>query len=238
MNVQAVLMCGGLGTRLRPWTFVIPKPLLPVGESPVLELLIEQLHLCGITELYLSLGYKAELIEVYFKEKRWSNSQIHFVHEQTPLGTAGSLNSLRQQLRSPFLLMNGDLVTRLNFRKMIAFHEAEGAGITVGTKRYEMQVPYGVVEDQQQHVTLLREKPTYTMQINSGIYVINTAMLDLLPPEGRFDATQLVQTALDRGIPVSSYPFEEYWLDMGRIEDYERAASDAQRWTEESDRND
>jgi NDP-sugar pyrophosphorylase family protein len=233
MSLQAVLMCGGLGTRLRPWTYIIPKPLFPLGERPVLELLVERLKLNGITEIFISLGYKGELIEATLGNGQHLGLSIQYIREDEPLGTAGALNLLRDKLREPFLMMNGDLVTRLDFGKLCAFHQQHNAAITVGTKAYEVQVPYGVVEDSGGKVTELREKPVYSTRINAGIYVLSRSVLDLLPPGGRFDATQLIQAALDAGRPVYSYLIEEYWLDMGRIEDYEKANADAKRWMEE-----
>jgi NDP-sugar pyrophosphorylase family protein len=233
MTLQAVLMCGGLGTRLRPLTYSIPKPLIYVGDRPVVELLLERLKLNGITEIYISLGYKGEHIEVELKDGKHLGLNIQYVREDQPLGTAGALNLLRDKLADPFLMMNGDLVTRLDFGKLCAFHQEHNAAITVATKAYEVQVPYGVVEDSDGKVTELREKPVYSTRINAGIYVLSRSVLDLLPPGGRFDATQLIQAALDDGRPVFSYLIEEYWLDMGRIEDYEKANADAKRWIEE-----
>jgi NDP-sugar pyrophosphorylase family protein len=234
MSLQAVLMCGGLGTRLRPWTYIIPKPLFPLGERPVLELLLERLKLNDITEIFISLGYKGELIEATLGNGQHLGLNIQYIREDQPLGTAGALNLLRDKLRDPFLMMNGDLVTRLDFGKLCAFHQDHNATITVGTKAYEVQVPYGVVEDSDSKVTVLREKPVYATRINAGIYVLSRSTLDLLPPSGRFDATQLIQAALDADRPVYSYLIEEYWLDMGRIEDYEKANTDAKRWMENS----
>src|SRR5262249_54793257 len=155
--------------------------------------------------------------------------KLQYVHESEPRGTAGSINLLRDKLQGPFLLMNGDLVTRLNFRKFFTFHQQRDAEITVGTRAYDIQIPYGVVEDGGGHVTMLSEKPTISTRINAGIYMISLTALDLLPTEGRFDATQLIQAAIDANRPVYSYLIEEYWLDIGRIEDYERAQEDARR---------
>src|SRR5450432_3161762 len=234
MSFQAVLMCGGLGSRLRPWSYVIPKPMFPIGERSILELLLERLKLHGIRDIFISVGYKAELIEATFKDGSKWGLTLHYVREQEPLGTAGALNLIRDQITGPFLMMNGDLLTRLDFNKMATFHQAQQAEITVGTKSYDMEVPYGVVEDQAGRVTQLREKPMYSTQINAGIYVINPSALDLLPPKGRCDATQFIQSALDAGRPVYNYRIEEYWLDIGRLEDYDRANEDAKRWLEEN----
>jgi NDP-sugar pyrophosphorylase family protein len=226
-------MCGGQGTRLRPWSLIIPKPLFPVGDRPVLELLLERLRLSQITEIYISLGYKAEMIESAFKDGHDLGVDLHYVREDEPLGTAGALNLLRDKLHGPFLMMNGDLVTRLDFRKLFAYHQDCGAEITVATKSYEVRVPYGVVDDESGRVTRLREKPIYATQISAGIYIVSLSALDLLPPTGRFDATQLIQAAINAGRSVYSYPIQEYWLDMGDMKDYEQANADARRWLEE-----
>lgn len=231
---KAVLMCGGLGTRLRPWSYVIPKPMFPIGEKPILELLLERLREHGVAEVYLSLGYKAELIEMTFKDGTQLGLSLHYVREESPLGTAGALSLLRDHLNEPFLMMNGDLVTRLDFGAMAALHAQTQATITVGTKRYEVNIPYGVVDDDGGIVTALREKPTHSVQINAGIYLIDPAALDVLPTEGRYDATSLITDNLARGRRVSSYDIREYWVDIGRVEDYERAQRDFQQWMDEN----
>jgi NDP-sugar pyrophosphorylase family protein len=225
-------MCGGLGTRLRPWSYVIPKPLFPIGERPILELLLERLKLNGITDILLSVGYKAEMIEWQMRDGAQFGVNLRYVHETQPLGTAGALNLMRDHLTVPFLMMNGDLVTHLDFRKMVAFHSERDAVITVATKEYDVQVPYGVIEDHEGVVTRLQEKPTQRLYINAGIYVISPQALELLPAQGRFDATQLIQAAMDRGLRVCSYHLSEYWLDIGRIEDYQRANEDAAKWND------
>jgi NDP-sugar pyrophosphorylase family protein len=230
-------MCGGLGTRLRPWSLIIPKPMFPIGERPILELLLERLRLNGITDVYLSVGYKAEIIEGALRDGSHLGVQLHYVREQEPLGTAGALNLLRDKLTGPFLMMNGDLVTRLDFQKFFNYHETCKSEITVGTKNYDVQIPYGVIEDSSGRVTELREKPTYSTHINAGIYLINPSALDLLPSLGRFDATQLIQAAMDANRPVYSYLIEEYWLDIGRLEDYDKANEDAKRWLDEEQKS-
>lgn len=234
-GLKAVLMCGGLGTRLRPWSLIIPKPMFPIGERPILELLIERLRTHHITEIYVSVGYKAELIEATFRDGQHLGVSIQYIHETEPLGTAGALNLLRDRLTGPFLMMNGDLLTRLNFQELYAYHQQCGAAITVGTKAYDIQVPYGVVDSEHGRVTRLREKPTYSPQINAGIYLIDPTVLTVLPPAGRFDATQLIQAAMDRGYPVYCYSIQEYWMDIGRFEDYARANEDAKQAIQESE---
>src|SRR5689334_20895256 len=230
MTLQAVLMCGGLGTRLRPWSLIIPKPMFPIGERPMLELLLERLKIHGITDIYLSVGYKAEIIEGALRDGSHLGVSLHYIHENEPLGTAGALNLVHDKLTGPFLLMNGDILTRLDFQKFYAYHQACNAEITVGVKNYEVQIPYGVLEDNAGRVTNIREKPTYSNRINSGIYLVSPSVLDLMPAQGRFDATQLIQAAVDAKRAVFSYVIEEYWLDIGRLEDYYRANEDAKRW--------
>ncbi len=232
-SVQAVLMCGGLGTRLRPWSYVIPKPMFPIGERPILELLLTRLHKHAIDDIYLALGYKAELIETYFKDGAQLGVRLHYVRESEPLGTAGALNLLRDQLQAPFLMMNGDLVTRLDFRAFHAFHMAQRAAMTVGVKAYEVPIPYGVVESTNDVVVALREKPTLSVNINAGIYAVSPEVLTLLPSSGRYDATQLIQAAMDAGLRVCSYLINEYWMDIGRFEDYYKANEDASAWLDE-----
>jgi NDP-sugar pyrophosphorylase family protein len=231
---QAVLMCGGVGARLRPWSYVIPKPLFPIGERPILELLLERLALHGITDIFLSVGYKAEMIEWQLRDGAHLGVNLHYVRETEPMGTAGSLRLMRDHLTQPFLMMNGDLVTHLDFRKLHAFHHEREATITVCTKPYDVQVPYGVIDDQDGAVTRLREKPTYHLFINAGIYLISPSILDVLPAAGRYDATQLIQAALDGGQRVCSYHLTDYWMDIGRIEDYLQANADAQQWMNET----
>jgi NDP-sugar pyrophosphorylase family protein len=231
MALQAVLMCGGLGTRLRPWSYVIPKPMFPIGERPILELLLERLRLHNILEVYLIIGNKGEQIEYYFKDgSRWG-LQLNYIREDIPLGTAGGLNLVRDKLTGPFLMMNGDMVTHLNFKKFFMFHQQRDAEITIGTKLHEVQVPYGVVGDVDGRVTRIIEKPTYTPNINAGIYMVSLTALELLPESGRFDATQLIDAAMDAGRSVFAYPIEDYWMDIGRFEEDNRA-EDHQSWAE------
>lgn len=227
-------MCGGLGTRLRPYTYVIPKPMFPIGERPILELLLARLRKYSITEIVISLGYKAELIESTFRDGAHLGVNISYIREESPLGTAGVLNLLRDRLTSPFLMMNGDLVTRLDFRAFYEGHLQRQASLTVAVKPYDVPIPYGVVDDEGGIVTRLREKPTYTCNINAGIYAISPDVLDLMPASGRYDATQLIQAAMDGGKLVCTHTITEYWMDIGRFEDYHKANEDAQGWVDEA----
>jgi NDP-sugar pyrophosphorylase family protein len=215
-------MCGGLGTRLRPLTYAIPKPLLPVGEKPILELLIESLRGHGIREVILSVGYRAELIEAYFGSGSSFGVAIAYVRERQPLGTAGPLRLAQERLGEDFLMLNGDLLTRLDFRSMIEAHVAAEADLTLGTRPYSVQIPYGVVENGDGRVTAINEKPQLSVLINAGIYVMNRRVLRLVPPDGPFYMDELVKAAIAENLRVRSHEIHEYWLDVGAMDDYAR----------------
>jgi NDP-sugar pyrophosphorylase family protein len=226
--VKAVVMCGGLGTRLRPLTYAIPKPLLPVGEKPILEFLVDSLREHGTREIILSVGYRAELIETYFGDGSNFGVKISYVREQEPLGTAGSLRLVAERLSDDFVLLNGDLLTRLDFRAMVEAHRAGHADLTVGTRPYAVQIPYGVIEDGDGRVKAIREKPQLDVLINAGIYVLNRGVVNLVPPAGPFYMDELVRAAIARGLNVRHYSIDAYWLDMGAMEDYARANEEFQ----------
>jgi mannose-1-phosphate guanylyltransferase len=216
-------MCGGLGTRLRPLTYAVPKPLLPVGEKPILELIVESLREHGVREILLCVGYRAELIEAYFGDGRGLGVEIAYAREREPLGTAAPLRLLQAQLSEEFLVLNGDLLTRLDFRAMVGAHRRWEADLTIGTRKHAVQIPYGVVEDGSGGVTAIREKPEVSVLINAGIYVMNRRLLTLIPPSGPFYMDELVRAAIAAEWCVRSYEIHEYWLDMGAMEDYARA---------------
>jgi NDP-sugar pyrophosphorylase family protein len=221
-------MCGGLGTRLRPLTYAIPKPLLPVGEKPILELLVESLREHGVREIVLSVGYRAELIETYFGDGRGFGIPISYAREREPLGTAGPLRLIADRLDDDFLMLNGDLLTHLDFRAMVRRHRERDADITVGTRPYSVQIPYGVIEDGDGQVTGIAEKPRVSMLINAGIYVMNRRVLELVPPEGPYFMDELLRGAIAMRMRVQHYHIQEYWLDMGAMEDYARANEEFQ----------
>jgi NDP-sugar pyrophosphorylase family protein len=226
--VNAVVMCGGLGTRLRPLTYAIPKPLLPVGEKPILELLIESLRDHGIRSIILSVGYRADLIEAYFGSGDSFGVEISYVREREPLGTAGALRLVDGRLSDDFLVLNGDLLTRLNFRAMIDSHVTDRAELTIGTRPYSVQIPYGVIENGNGRVTAITEKPELSVLINAGIYVMNRRVVRLVPGQGPCYMDELVRAAIAAEMNVRNYVIREYWLDMGAMEDYARANEEFQ----------
>jgi NDP-sugar pyrophosphorylase family protein len=220
--LKAVIMVGGEGKRLRPFTHCIPKPLLPVGEKPILQITIEQLKQHGIREIYLVTCYGKELIKAYFQNGEKYGVTINYVHEVSPLGTAGGLHYIKGQMEKPFLVMNGDLLTTLNYTNLYRFHSENDADITVVTKKYDIQVPYGVVKMKGSDIKGIQEKPQFCHYINTGIYLLSERTLELIQ-DGRMDMTELITRCIKSGSKVMSYELLGDWVDIGEIEDYTHA---------------
>ena len=225
LPVTAVVMAGGLGTRLRPLTEKTPKPMLPVGDRPVMEHVLEQLQKVGISQVSITTHYKAEAIVEHFGDGRRFGLEIDYLNEKEPLGTAGALGLLKPR-EGPVLLINGDVMTQVNFRSMLSYHADNKADMTVGVRRFELQVPYGVVEMEGSEVRRLDEKPTYRFFINAGVYLIEPRVLTLIKDRERLDATELIDRLLASGKKVVGFPIHEYWLDIGRPDDYVQANAD------------
>ena len=224
-GLSAVVMAGGYGKRLLPLTEHIPKPMLPVGDRPLLERTIEQLRQSGIRDISLITHYLAESIEQHFGDGRLFGVRLSYVQEDNPLGTAGGLK-LMKKLDRPFVVINGDILTGLSFEAMHDYHRKSGAVITVGVRKYEMKVPYGVVECNEVGIVALKEKPSLTFFVNAGIYLLEPSAYDYIPSDQHFNMTDLIQNLLERKMPVASFPIMEYWLDVGQHEDYRRAQED------------
>lgn len=228
LGIPAMVMAGGFGTRLHPLTESTPKPLLPVGGKPILAWLVEGLCSHGITDIWIATHYHADQIRDFFGDGgRWGAS-IRYVHEEEPLGTAGALSLLPERFTTPFLLMNADLLTRLNYRSLYQFHLDVGAVMTLCVKRHSIQVPYGVVELENGLVRSLNEKPRRLLYINAGIYVLSPELLDYVQPGRRCDVTDLIRRLLAEGKRTASFPIREYWLDIGQMPDYHQAQADVQ----------
>ena len=225
LPVTAVVMAGGLGTRLRPLTEKTPKPMLPVGDRPVMEHVLEQLQKVGISQVSITTHYKAEAIVEHFGDGRRFGLEIDYLNEKEPLGTAGALGLLKPR-EGPVLLINGDVMTQVNFRSMLSYHADNKADMTVGVRRFELQVPYGVVEMEGSEVKRLDEKPTYRFFINAGVYLIEPRVLSLIKDRERLDATELIDRLLASDKKVVGFPIHEYWLDIGRPDDYVQANAD------------
>lgn len=225
LELSAVIMAGGYGTRLRPLTDNVPKPMLPVGDRPLLELTIEQLRKAGIRRVSVTTHYLADSIVDHFGNGEAFGVDLNFVTEDHPLGTAGGLK-LIEVSKDPILVMNGDILTEVSFKDFLAYHRSHKADVTVAVRRYEMQVPYGVIECDGSAVKRLREKPDVSFLVNAGMYLIEPSVFGYIPQGQRFDMTDLIQRLLEEGRSVASYPILEYWLDIGKLADYQRALED------------
>jgi dTDP-glucose pyrophosphorylase len=218
-----VLMAGGVGSRLRPLTIDCPKPLLKVGNKPILETIIENFIEHGFRKFYLSVNYKAEMIEKYFGNgNRWG-IDISYLREDEQMGTAGGLSLMPSNINEPFLVMNGDLLTKINFNQLLNFHLEHQAKATVCVRDYEIQVPYGVIRVDKHRMLSIEEKPVHQFFVNAGIYVLDPAVLTMIPPNTYFDMPTLLEKLIADGNETAVFPIREYWLDIGRIEDFQRA---------------
>lgn len=224
-EISAVIMAGGFGKRLLPLTEHVPKPMLPVGDRPLLELTIEQLRRSGIRDVNLTTHYLPDNIINHFGNGGDFGVSLSYVKEDNPLGTAGGLRLMKRPDKT-FLVINGDILTGVSFQDMLGYHKKHGAEITVGVRKYDVQVPFGVVECDNVLVTRLQEKPSMTFFINAGLYLLEPSVYDRIPEGMRFDMTELIQLLLQEGRRVVSYPIVEYWLDVGQRADYERAQED------------
>lgn len=224
--LRAVIMAGGLGLRLRPLTEGLPKPMLPLGDRPLLERTVEQLGKAGISRINITTHYEAEKIQSHFGDGSSFDAVVTYSHENEPLGTAGALRRLDLADDTPLLVINGDVLTTVNYRAMLDYHQHHGARLTMGVRHYGMKVPYGVVECDGPLVTALREKPEVGFFVNAGIYLVDPAVCAEIPEGRRFDMTDLIASLVEKGEPVASFPIHEYWVDIGQIDDYERAQRD------------
>lgn len=225
-NNLVVLMAGGLGKRLRPLTEDCPKPMLRLGDKPILGHIVENFMHDGFHRFVISVNYRGEMIEEHFGNGAELGCEIQYLHEERPLGTAGALSLLLRRPDKPFFVMNADLLTTLNFVHLMDFHAEHMGAVTICVKEYRYEVPYGVVQTEDHRVIGLAEKPVHRFQVNAGIYVLDPVALDLIPSNTACDMTTLIQGLLDHGYPVFSFPVMEEWLDVGRMSDFEKAQCD------------
>ena len=221
-----VIMAGGLGTRLKTLTKEIPKPMLRVGEDPILQHTINNFRQYGFNKILITVNYKAEIIENYFQDGYAYGVNIKYIKEKKRLGTAGGIHLAKEYLKEPFFVINGDVFTNLNVENMMNFHLANDNAITVGTKNYAFQVPYGVLEVDGERVKRLQEKPEINCLINSGVYCLQPEMIDLIPENRYFEITDLINTCLAKEYQVGNYEIKDYWMDIGRQEDYHQLNND------------
>ena len=220
---KVVLMVGGLGARLRPLTNATPKPMLKVGDKPILETIILNFKKYGFTEIILSVGYKSEIIEEYFGDGKKFGINIEYVHEEKRMGTAGALSLIREKLKEPFFVMNGDLLTNINFEHMMDYHVSNCSIATMGVREYDFEVPYGVVNIDGINITSVVEKPVHNFYVSGGVYILSLSSLKYIPQNEYFDMPTLFEKIIEEGKKSISFPIREYWLDIGRIEEFEKA---------------
>jgi len=232
--LKAVILAGGKGRRLEPYTTLLPKPLMPVGEYPVVEILIRQLRRSGFTDLYFAVGHLAGLIEAYFQGGEKWGVQIHYSVEEEPLGTVGPLTLLRKELEhQPFLVVNGDILTDLNFAKVLETHQQSGATLTLAVTHREVAIDFGVLELEGTTVVGFREKPVLRYPVSMGVYAMHPRVFEYIPENQKFDLPDLVWTLIQAREPVQAYFYEGFWLDIGREEDWRRAQEEFEKRREE-----
>lgn len=233
MGSRAVILAGGKGTRLAPYTTVFPKPLMPLGETPILEIVLRQLAARGFSRATLAVGYLAELIEAFFGDGSKLGIAVDYSREQQPLGTAGPL-ALIAGLDEPFLVMNGDILTTLDYGGFLAAHRESGAVASIATKARTTKIDFGIVEsDEYGMITGYVEKPEHEYLVSMGVYAFSPGALAYIQPGERLDFPDLILRLLAAGERVRSVPFEGYWLDIGRHDDFARAQEEfAARRTE------
>ncbi|NQU61764.1 MAG: CBS domain-containing protein [Rhodospirillales bacterium] len=222
-NNWVVLMAGGLGTRLKPLTEDNPKPLLPVGDKPILETILEGFIEQNFRKFYISVNYKAAAIKVHFGNGEKWGVEIRYLEEKTRLGTAGALQLIPETPDHPLFVMNGDLLTRVNFQDLLEYHLGHDAKATMCVREYDLQVPFGVVDIKNNRIQDIDEKPLQRFFINAGIYVLDPDLIGLIPEGKQFDMTDLFGRAAEEGHSTAAFPIHEYWLDVGRIDDLEQA---------------
>ena len=228
--MKAVILAGGMGTRLRPYTTVLPKPLVPVKDKPIMEIVINQLVKHGIKEIYITTGHLAELIVAYFGSGEKFGIDINYSREEKPLGTAGPLCMIKEELTDTFLMMNGDILTDLNYSEIIEFHKKSKATATIGITKRNVNIDYGVVEFTKEHqINKWIEKPTIDYHVSMGIYVLEPKVLDYIPEDTKYDLPQLVIDLIENKESVRAYIYDGYWLDIGRLEDYQKAMNNMEK---------
>ncbi len=221
-----VIMAGGLGTRLRPLTDERPKPLLKVGKKPILETILENFISYGFRKFFLAVNYKADMIEAYFGNGSQWDIEIDYLHENDRLGTAGALSLLPQTPESPVIVMNGDVLTKVNFQHLLDFHRDHNAQGTMCIREFDFQVPFGVVQTEKHRIIGLDEKPLKRFFVNAGIYVLEPEMINMIPKTTYLDMPDLFNQFVQKKLEAIVFPIHEYWLDIGQIDDFKRANGD------------
>ncbi len=228
--MRAVILAGGLGTRLRPYTAILPKPLVPVGDRPILEHILRRLHTCGVRKVDLCVGHLGELIQVYFTQSDSlpTDLELDWHWEDEPLGTAGALRMV-PGLEGTFIAMNGDILTTLDYRELVAFHERSGAALTVAMHSKQVNIDLGVIETAGDRITGWREKPQLDYEVSMGIYVYESRALAHLPSSGPFQFPELVDRLLEVRETVAAFRSDAEWFDIGTVGEHQRAVEAFER---------
>ncbi len=228
--MKAVLLAGGKGTRLKPYTTNFPKPLMPIGDKPILEIVINNLKKSGIEDVIIATGHLSELIKAFFKDGKDFGVNIEYSHEDEPMGTAGPLGFLKEKLDETFLIMNGDVLSDLNFLKFYEYHKKNGNVATIGTAKRTVNIDFGVVRvDEENRFSSWDEKPNIDYLVSMGIYLMEPEALDLVPRGKFFNLPDLILALDASDKKVSAYIHKGYWLDIGRPADYEKANDDYEK---------
>ncbi len=221
-----VLMAGGQGKRLRPLTKTVPKPMLPVGGSPILELILQRFRDQGFGKFFISVNYLGHMIQDHFGDgKKWGVN-IEYMCEKQQLGTGGALSLLPQRPKKPIIVMNGDILTKVDFRQLLEFHEEHKAQVTMCVRDYMVEIPFGVIDNDGHRIRQIREKPTQNFLVNAGVYVLEPDVLDLIPRDEFFDMPTLIDDLIKRGQHVCLFPLREYWIDIGRHDELDKAMNE------------
>lgn len=218
-----VLMAGGLGTRLHPMTETMPKPMLPVGDKPLLETTLECFINQGFSRFFIAVNYKSQVIQDHFGDGGKWNVDIRYLEEEKRLGTAGALRLLPARPKAPLIVMNGDVLTRLNFGELLAYHRHQKAQATMSVRAHSYRVPFGVVEIDGHSIKNIDEKPVSSWFVNAGIYVLDSELVDLIPEDEFFDMTTLFERIIEIGHATAVFPIREYWLDVGSTDTFHLA---------------
>jgi NDP-sugar pyrophosphorylase family protein len=225
-TIRAVIMAGGEGARLRPFTYSIPKPLLPIGRKPIAQIIVERLRDCGIRDIVMSVNYGADLIRAFFQDGAQFGVSISYYQEAQRLGTAGCLAHIPGLREGGLVVTNGDILTVTDYAQFVRDHAASGAALTVATRRETMTIPYGVLELDGDTVRSVEEKPTMAYCFSAGIYALSPAALDLVPSDRAFDMTELVNALAAAGEKVRAAELEGIWYDLARAGDFDRALAE------------
>jgi len=222
--MKALILAGGKGRRLRPYTTTIPKPLMPIGDKAILEIVIQQLKYSGFDEIIMSIGHLGGLIMAFFGDGNNHDVNIEYIKEDKPLGTAGPLSLIKGMVDEPFLMMNGDVLTNLDYSDLMEYHKKKGSIATVALNKRIVNIDFGVIDiDNNNQIVGYKEKPTIDYLVSMGVYIFEERVLDYIEDDKYFDLPDLINKLINNGENVNGYIFDGYWLDIGRHDDYERA---------------